>query len=124
MIFLEETKTDNNRERSPSYRERSPSYRELSPTYRERSTSSSLAQRLKVAANEVVKKNRGQESIIFKELRHLLVKPILIWITWLTVGTVFYTVRDAFTVLKGFYFAGKLFLNNLIWISDYVNSNF
>ena len=73
----------------------------------DRERSSSLAQRLRIAADRVVKNDTNLETDFFKELRYLLVKPILIWLIWIIVGTVYYSIRDNFGVLKGFYYASK-----------------
>ena len=73
----------------------------------DRERSSSLAQRLRIAADKVVKNDTNLETDFFKELRYLLVKPILIWLIWIIVGTVYYSIRDNFGVLKGFYYASK-----------------
>jgi hypothetical protein len=81
-----------------------------------------LVDRIKTAAEYAVRESdrmdmasnismRNMQELIGEDLRPYIIKPFLIWLTWLFLGSLYYGLVDAFSAAKGFYYAGSWWLN-------------
>ena len=48
---------------------------------------------------------RNLKELIGEDLRPHLIKPVLIWLLWMSIGSIYYAWADAFSAAKGFYYA-------------------